>query len=72
MYYTRKETIYMKKNKTKIFLTIIFLLLIVGSGIKVYIDYNKESNPIKEYEDAPEEIKVDETEKKHIEVEPKE
>lgn len=62
----------MKKNKTKIFLTIIFLLLIVGSGIKVYIDYNKESNPIKEYEDAPEEIKVDETEKKHIEVEPKE
>ena len=32
----------MKKNKTKIFLTIIFLLLIVGSGIKVYIDYNKE------------------------------
>lgn len=62
----------MKRNKTKILLTIIFLLLIVCSGVKVYIDYNKEQNPIIEYENPPEEIIVDETEKEYVEIEPKE
>lgn len=59
----------MKKNKLKTLLSIIFILIIIASSVVIYMDFfgPKEGNEI--YEDAPEEIVVDDKDKEDIEIE---